>query len=112
MLKMTRQALKQDHDHIFISHGAFQASELIRVGCPHLLDVAQQFITFFHLDGKGLLMNEVDVGQALSFVDVAQCLPCFHKPLATLDVGKLVAHQIQPNHRHYLSSFSPNSASL
>ena len=69
-----------------------EGGELIRK-LLDMVDVGHQVIAFLHLDGEELAANKEDVGQALCFMDVTQCLPCFRGTLATLDVSKLAIHQ-------------------
>jgi hypothetical protein len=64
--------------------------------------MVQQVVALLHLACEEFAANEEDVGQAPSLVDVAQGTPCFRGSLATLDVGKLVVHQVEPNDGHAL----------
>ena len=55
-----------------------------------MVDVVHQVITFLRFDGEEIAANKEDVGRALCFVDIAQCLLCFRWSFAILDVDKLV----------------------
>ena len=71
-----------------------QARKLICKGF-YLVDVVQQIVIFLHFTREEFVENKKNVGQTLRLMNVAKTISCFHWPFTTLDVRKLVFHQIE-----------------
>jgi hypothetical protein len=71
-----------------------------------LVEAVQQIVVLLHLALGKLATNKDNVGQNFRLVNVTKGFPHFHESFATLDMSKLVVHQVEADDGHGLLNAS------